>query len=674
MIVGELKRINNKKLIMVSAMQGSGKTANMVEVSRTFLTSSGKPPFTVVIAPNESLVDQIGVTYQERGFTLIDSKCKRDSKSGLAIRKEFQAIEARGGRGALMLSGIGHHGGDFTKITKVLFEIMELSHDIGRQVLIHIDEFDQMLTQLTGGINSTYAHSPTIMERLARIHKSEAISLNIFDKCREYNVIVMGWSGTMNHDVASKMSSAGYNPADICLIAVHPIEDLCPSTPMIGLAGCDFVMKMREEEQRRLQDPGLRDRKMMLFQPNTTEIDKWKSAYTEYNGRSPAYIEISHRTQGTYTAEDYARVDYIVGINKVSRGFNAQTYTGEHLSAVFINRLASDRSSQPLSANASHILHVEESSLLKQMAGRARDKHCNVYVPLQFDGVTMYDMHRRVFNVTCAAVTEVARYGPPGTTQYERECHGILVAICQNIAYRDELTPTISKLLAQLFELTGRQLEDEYEMTACDFLFWRGMIGELWRYYLETAGIADEEERIAEVSSRIAVSRVRRSVSSSHASRVSPPEDTPSSTPPSGILQGGGGERKTREIASAVKEAVIARACGRCAICSDVEDDLMDIAHIRPVKDGGSATVDNLVYAHAACQHMMDTFVAIPDPTLGGVWCRSRFSAKLHTAQFSGVSKTNKLRYWALARMHIGIAHGAAMHKWLQENGYKYIA
>ena len=83
----------------------------------------------------------------------------------------------------------------------------------------------------------------------------------------------------------------------------------------------------------------------------------------------------------------------------------------------------------------------------------------------------------------------------------------------------------------------------------------------------------------------------------------------------------GGGYKNPRLINECIKEQVIQRANGICGHCGEAFEDCEtpNICHIKRHDEGGSYTLDNLLYAHSSCDSLYDEGRIIHDPN-GGCW------------------------------------------------------
>lgn len=676
---------------IITAGTSSGKARCIAGQSQKWVDMHAGGALVIINAYTEQIAETIREEHTLHGF--IVHTLQRDT-SHVRLIKQVNHLLASRVKQVIIYHGHSHTRGEFTAVARAACALFDAFKEL--PILYQIDEIHAQITQLTGGINGTILRYETHMDKYRKVLQQTS-SLNFFDMARRHgNVRAIGWSATNNNLLSSKLGSCGYNYKDILSVNVKPIPSLYPSAEPTVFDLDDMkemVHLMREEEKK--------GRVILIIGSSTTWLDTLVRVYEEEVGVKMLYVEITCRMK--YTDEEHLRhrlatTKYVLGIRQVAVGFNLATYTSGNFGAVFMCKKCSDRGSQPLSRNPVHKLHCGLSADYIQAIGRCRDSSCTLYVTSRNEGVRLIDALERVNEIVEEAGNEAARYGPVGDTQSERMHHQIYVSLCQNIRESGDNIPTVTQVLRELRDITGRNLEEELLRDDCDHMFWRSQIAVIWQ---SSAGIMTESVRtpiiagVACAGAGIAATSSRHSSDTGHSvssaegcdAKIAPTHlsakqlitsvtDNPSATSAPLLtvhehIKGGGGERDVRITLLAEIEEMERRAEGVCACCSEPFVS-KQMAHIYPHDQGGSATADNMVLAHQDCHATMDAGTLIFDPTRGGYWCKRRYMPSLHAPQIKGISIENLIERWRWHRRELPIPEGIQMGPWLDANGYVF--
>jgi hypothetical protein len=686
-----LASTNTKDLTIVTAGTGSGKARCIAGVSNVHMEQHNNKALAIVNSYTAQIRKNIDDEHKNHGFMTHIVTNETDLKR---LTDAIDAGLSAGQKQAVIYYGVSHSGGEFTKLSKLLNPLYAYYKGKGIPVLAQVDEIHRQITQLTGGINGSIYRHKTQMSPYYRVIRQKK-SLNTLDQYRKHSVRAILWSATTNHIIASKLGALGYDYADILSVNVKPIPSLYPLvhphifTPNLKSKAAvkEMLGFMREEERG--------DRHILIIASSRKWLKTLREKYKEEFGEEMSSLEITADTN--YSDAEITRrlstVKYVLGIDKISVGFNLATYTDTNFGAVFMCKKCADRVSQPLSGNPNHKLHCWLSAGFIQAIARGRDSECTLYVSSSYDGVRLIDALERVSEIVAEAAEEAVRYGPVGKTQAERIHHQIYVALCQNIRKESEDTPTVCKLLEDLYRLTGRHLDDEYELPDCDHMFWRLRIAELWAQTpcpddtsSSTASSSGSTETVSgSVSSASGGSDSGASSgggsgassggagsSSGGSGGVSSDGGSGTSSGGSGTSSGGGsgsgtssgggsgaspsnpsqftsgsGQRDGRVLYEEEYILVKARACGNCAACSDTAAE-PQVAHVYEHAAGGSPTADNMVLMCRGCHGMYDEPALSIHPRMTGYWCKRKFCAFPDRQQFAGITMANletRLRY-----------------------------
>lgn len=497
-----------------------------------------------------------------------------------------------------------------------LFDIYRIK---GYKQLALFDELDKQITHLTGGMNAHYYHSATEMQKYDKIRR-QAVSLNLFDKFRAAGVHVMGFSGTLNNTICSKLASTGYHPSDTSIYNAFPIESLygsltCVPIDTSSIAAMDAHLRSAEATGKHI---------LGVFSKKK-QIDKFIEDYARFYKKPLDYTRIDSDsappTAGTFR-------QYILGVNKVTTGFDLATWMPNgRFSYGFLVRNLSDKGSQPLSSNPSHELYHPESALLQQTLLRLRDGGIFL-IPERVGAVDIIEAVRRVSTIIKAGYQEFTKYGDlTCITQCDRWNRSVLISICQNLREGSN-TPILTKVLSLLKHYSnGRDLEAEYKSGTIDISYWSEAVGLLWEvFWADSKHCTKDRDAYKET-------KIREFNAQMH-------------------LQGGG-ERTPRLTNEVIRAAVLERSAGRCCHCGQLIrlEKQRQIAHIRRHDDDGVFSLDNLCVAHDDCDKAVDSGNVVYAKDGSAIFCDPRFTAFMpDTSQLSHVSSANMAARWNWAK------------------------
>jgi hypothetical protein len=623
----------------VNAGMGSGKTRLMQFIRLADLT--------YVLAPNDTLENQLKIAFScgsSHDVIFVDGSNER-------ARQQIEAgIKARK-RMITFFHHIASSGSDFGPSAKKFQRLM--NHFKGLRQLCFIDELDQQLTYLTGGLNPKIDHSKTIIRACERILGQSTFSLNIFDVLRANGVKCIGFSGTMNNLICSKLPSMGYTLDEISILNIHPMEYLYKNLEIIPInmgAFGNIDPYLNELEAMPADKMGL------LAFPNKDDIEQFLLWYRVKRGEPLSHVKITSAADADdlSTAAGKAKLrasKYVIGINMVLTGFDLSTHVeGREFALTVLARNMSDKISNPLSKNPDHELHNEVAATLRQFAARSR-KGGKCLIPYAYYAIgTLYENLVEVFETIRKGRNEFAWVGPPRTSQVERHAQGLILALKQNLKEGTD-RPVVDEILTDLALFDGRHFKNECDTELID-PYWIDSIKLLWDVYAERFqnGMTKEEFE---------------------ASKPSMIEKRRSTRGP--IVQTGDGFRDGREINTLIEEKVKARAAGICMHCSRMIKEYQqgNICHVHPHHKSGLYTLVNLGFGHAGCDAMFDNEHRFIHSPYGGYYlAEDALHCKPDGKQWSQISKDNIRARWNWVMQKMGCATHDEFVAKLAKEGY----
>jgi len=566
-------------LTLFNSGMGSGKSNNMASLPLILQNFRG-----IVFVPqkNMHLKTQIMQAFKDsklgRKMMLIDAD-KDDV--GASIRN---AID-RGVIPVVFLKNCAHSSGSLNNSAKDLQKLITAFAQHDKIALM--DELDNQLTSLSGGINAKLDHPAGIMQEYSRVAEQET-SLNIFDIMRKNNVKVIGFSGTMNNMICSKLPSLGYSIEDITIINVFPIADLYKDLKIIPIEVDNFT----QIAPYLIKAESMPGKKTLVSVSDVNSIGEFKTSYARHFGRkiSSAQITGSNGKERLTPEwkESFKNANIIFGINIITVGFDLSTWIeGQEFCLGILYRKLSDKISQPLSKNEEHILHMDTAATLMQLLARLR-KGGVFLVPSKLDGRPLYERLVDVFDRIKKGVNEYMWVGGiSGTRQEERHHKSLVIALIQNLKYNNR--PIVDGILSDLKRFTDRDFEVEMKAnlenpSLFDHVFWTSWIGCLWKtYQVDHDALLSDDEKLVKKSEIV----------SSHRN---------------GLITTSGGVRNERLIDEKIRHMICERSQNTCGHCGEkFEDtDVPQDCHIRRHDDKGKYDATNIIRGHSGCDSLYD--------------------------------------------------------------------
>lgn len=628
-----------RPVTFVNAGMGSGKTRLMQCIRLADVT--------YILAPNETLGNQLQTAFAEGcsyDMVLLDGKHDRNRQNIEAALKAKKSV-------VVFFNHFASSGSDFGPSAKKFLRLIALFKE--HKQLCMIDELDQQVTYLTGGLNPKLDHAKAIMKACGRILAQYSYSLNIFDALRANGVKCMCFSGTMNNFICSKLPSIGYSLEEISILNVAPMEYLYKNLEIIPIdMSCfDSLLPYLQELEAMPAD------KMGLLAFSTEkDIAEFLAFYQLKMGHSFSHIKLTSAADAddlsTAAAKEKLRTArYIIGINMVLTGFDLSTHIkGKQFALTVLYRTMSDKISQPLSKNPEHELHNEVAATMRQFIARAR-KGGKCLIPCAYYDIgTLYENLVQVFETIRDGQHEYRWVGPPRTSQVERHAQGLILALKQNLK-RGTDRPVVEEIIADLAQFHGRNFRDECDTEVVD-PYWIDIIQLLWEVYDERFKDGMKPEEFAKAKSSMIRARASRGP----------------------IAQKGNGFREGREINLAIEQEVKARAAGICAHCSEPIEDTEEgqIAHVHRHDVHGQYTRDNLVWVHKGCDGLYDNEHRFIHNPYGGYYLAKKYyEHKPDRKQWEHISSENILNRWNWAMKQMKCETEGEFIQKLSEKGYK---
>lgn len=650
-------------LTVECAGMGSGKSIGMCETITRIRQNNDTSFVTIVISPSNHLQKQLLSVFQKYDWT-----CRVELIYDDIMRKTDRAI--REGKIAIVfLNHIASNKGKMNDSHKKLKKLLSMYPG---KALVMFDEIDLVLTSITGGINAKLDHSNSMLVPYKKVLEQPDTSLNVFDTMREYGAKCVGLSGTANHFISSKIPSTGLSREEVAIINVHPIQNLYKYLEIIQEEfDAENIDKLIPNLQR---IETTEHTKALFIFSNNEQMKAFIKEYEKKMTNPLSFVEItshnSKQRENPKWREDLVNAKYVFGINLVGTGFDIATFCEGHqfkLGVLF--RKLSDKTSQPLSKNSEHALHMEYSTSLLQTIGRLREGgtfivHNTANIKSLYEGLT------KVFTNIRDGHEEAFWVGSPHKNQIDRYNRSILQNLIQNLRDGEDRS-VVKDILDALKDNTGRDFKNEYfeveDSSYLDIEFWVDEIGKLWQTFLQKCGMyckkippnsfgscscsssssnsryfnyCEENEwgDISRLNSshmmyssddkyRVASNRLQQFHEDSdediESETCSYESDFDENIPEIdfNMTTSGGGERDPRIIDIQVKEAVIARSNGDCGHCGRLFKpwEVPQICHIQRHDSNGRYTEDNLIYGHTSCDALYDEGRIIHDPE-GGYW------------------------------------------------------
>lgn len=640
-------------LTLFCAGMGSGKS-NIISNVTEWLSSLDDNILTTIMVPSEQLMIQMRNVLKSWSLCTFDWNTPN-------LHYKVRAALGENKNVIVLFTHSPAKSGVSVPSVRCWKELMATFRDV--QKLLVIDEIDYIVTSLTGGINAKLDHSSHLLKCCESVLKQRSNDLNLFDSARLYGVKIIGFSGTANNLISSKLPSIGYMPVDTTIINVFPIK-FCYDKLNIKKVDTSDMDKLMPHFKQAESNAG----KVLIIVSNKEDIKRMKFCYKFHNGTPMDSVTISgengsERNTDAWQAK-FCTAKYVFGINLVGIGFDLSTLcTGQEFCLGVLCREMSDKLSQPLSKNGKHPLHMEDSAAILQALARLR-KGGTFLVPGSVKVTSLYDGLVEVFNNIRDGRNECLWVGVPRKTQKERFYQSLLLALIQNVR-SDEDREVVLDILCELKTLDGRDFKTEYmkakacnNPSALDVEYWISALGRVWSIFLRKAGILEELVPVAKLG--------EFSTSDTHKKSY--------------ITQSGGGGQvriKDERITEQVKQRANG-VCGHCGVKFEPwEENDRQVCHIKRNDWDGNYTLDNLIYGHKDCDAAYDACRYIYDPFKRVVWRHKKVqSYNIDMNQFNGISHENLRSRFDWSRMYLNFPDDISSETFsekLMERGYERV-
>lgn len=475
-------------LTIINAGMGSGKTRLMSRITERISINNNTAFVTIIISPSAHLQTQTIESFKEYKFIHQIELIYEDilEKTSRARKKCKHPI--------VFMNNIASKDGKMNGSYKKLSKLLEIYRD---NSLVIFDEIDLVLTKITGGINAKLDHSDSMLIPYKKVLDQPDTSLNMFDIIRTYGAKCIGLSGTCNNFICSKIPSTGYARDEINIINVHPIKSLYKDLRIVPISIDANNIDKLEKYLEWIESTENITKKALLIFSNKSQMKSFIREYKKKYKITPSYVEITgdNATQRKTTKwrETLMNAKYVFGINLVGVGFDLATFCeGQQFELGILFRKLCDKSSQPLSKNSKHALHVEYSASFLQAVARLR-KGGVFIVPETSQITSLYDGLVKVFETIRDGHDQCKRVGPPRKTQNGRYNQDLILNLMQNIREGED-REVVKDIVDRLEKQTSRNFKTEYLTTienasTFDVEFWTDAIGELWKTLLIERGI-----------------------------------------------------------------------------------------------------------------------------------------------------------------------------------------
>jgi len=642
-------------LTLLAAGTGIGKTRMLRFLADYWYVTYGSASIVYLLPPSKMIGDQLLSEFA--AYTILNTD---EFKTSGALEKATMRALGEGKKVIVCCNSVKHTNGNFTQAAERALTMMEHMQKSGRRQLALIDELHSVLTTLVGGMNARPNHAKDDMKHYEkiRVQNESYLSLNTFDKFKEYGVHVVAGSATLNNVICSKLSTIAYEPRDMQIINLFPIKSLYKDLRCIPVETHEFGVIAPHIEAAETVNGKI----LLIFSCNK-DIAVFHEQYRRRFGRPIlSYVEVTAKTNLDLLDTNIAGAKYVIGINLLGTGFDIATHAkGTKFILGILFRKFSDKASQPLSNNPLHPLHVEMSAQLAQALGRLRTGGIFL-IPSHFGPISMYGLQHSVSQAIHDGYKEYATYCRPETLQPRRYIQGIMIALLQNLRFRkdgeslDDL-PVIDGVLTDLFSLTRRNFKKEATAPHFPSHFWTRSLSILYEiYYMEYRVVADYEERVKVLgAATVGEAPVVR-----HEDEIARRRS---------LIRSGGGYREGRLRNDLITAEVRERARGICGHCGLPEGPDMQVCHIKAHAKGGPLDPDNLIWGHRGCDGIFDAADLILDPH-GGFWRHSRINFAPDAYQLKWISPIYIEARWAQHKETLCISGN--VREWLTHSGYVY--
>jgi len=614
--------IHLKLVTLYNSGMGSGKTKIMEKIPCILKDFHG---IVFLCEKNQHLLSQIILAFEKfnnEKYQIIkpsqDNKYISEIRTALILKKIP----------LILIQNINHRNGSINKYAHFI-DYIALSFPSEDKLML-IDEIDNQLTSLTGGINAKLDHTRGIIESYIKVLSQGDESLNIFDTLREKNIKCIGFSGTMNNMVSSKLVSTGYNKEDISIINIYPIESLYKNLRIkkMNVHLFENIKPYLEEIEQ------FDDKKCLIAVPDEKSIESLKKEYKKTFNKEMSYVKITgsnqtYRNSGDFK-KDLKNAKFVFGINIITTGFDISTWVADQQFALgILYRKLSDKISQPLSKNEDHDLHMDSAASILQLLARLRIGGFFL-IPSNLDDRPLFDRLKDVFEIIKDGKDQYDWLGGSAKSKQEDRFHqSLVIALIQNI--KENNRPIVTGILDDLKTISRRDFENEVENnkdnpSLFDHEFWTETIRCLWKTFSvdHDPDIIEEEKDNRKFD---IINNYRRT-----------------------IITTSGGLRNTRTQNEKIMDEVAKRSentCGHCGFVFETTE-VPQNCHIKRCHEDGEATLDNIMRGHSGCDSIYDNDdMIIYDLDKKGVWLGQRVSTfNPHKKQLTGISFENIKARW----------------------------
>lgn len=675
---------------LFNALMGSGKTFNARALAEDINSK-----LVIVLSAEEGLMNQTMNEFRKHKNLFVINGSSGETHDSIVKKALSTPVSLTP---VVFFNNIGHVEGKFNNNATALIHLMNHTNKLENRICI-IDEIDVQLTKLTGGLN---AKDQQFEEDYVKIcSQSLENSLNIFDKFRLNNIKCIGYTGTGNHIVSSKMYSMGYNKEDVSIVNVYPIEAIYTNTNIIPVDFDDF-----NSYKSLLEKPlkGPIEEKIMIACPDENAIEECHRRIVKEYGKI-SNVRITHRLQrsGQKYIDSVRGSKIIYTINMAARGFDLGSFYSDsekkrnksgYFTRIVQMRDNDDKISVAVAKNPHHDLYNPLSSTTLQTACRARSSKCIVLIPKKFSkACSLYQEVLRVSDLIhkCCTSSNFMSLGPAKVLQKERYAQAWNEGLILNIRGDDvgerntvDKHITIMKTTYNYDYPKEIKAEHHYKTSnsVCEQL--------LDSYTHQTTAKTSEIVDLAHViPSCFKAGSAGRNVITGTVGIVGRPVETGLSSISIGMDETmnaqitkspmvrtteGGGYKNSRQVDEVIKLKVITRAtcCCHCGKKLNIYDKLQ-ICHVKRNDQGGPYSLDNLMYGHIKCDAVYDGGGLIHDPK-GGYW---REDTNLYKPDLSQLKYMNS-RYiyyrwlWELSQAHWGGVSEATFRDELKQRSYVY--
>jgi len=627
------------------AGMGSGKS-NIIANVPSFINFNG---VVINVTKDINLMEQMKITLN-RFASKLNMVILIGSEKDILTR--IKATIRLGKQPIVLFCHLSSNSGKLSKTTQTFVDVLK-----NHECLVLIDEIDSIITNLTGGMNAKLDHSETVLKSYKKV-KLQTESLNVFDKIRQYKAKVIGFTGTANNLVSSKLTSTGYCYNEIQIINMYPIKSIYKDIHIQhGDTDPENILELYQNEIKSVKF----NEKILIVFHSENEIQQCIYNYKRLHGSNMSCVTITSENKDERLTdawkEKFDIAKFVLGINLVGIGFDISTFCkGQEFGLVIICRKLSDLISQPLSKNRDHDLHMETSATMLQIMARMR-KGGLAIIHESAEIKNFYNGMLKICKTIRHGRNEMLKVGMTRGTQEERQNQCILLALIQNIKIEGNRKIVID-IVSKLNEIANRDFEEEFIdlddklalREGFDPVYWTDRIGDVWNVFMGND--------LTVIPHPIAVQVADKEITKDSEIQVQREPELPSHQKAVvelnvvGDYLTGGGERKMRIDNDKTREDVIERAGGNCLHCS-LECTDGQMCHVKRNDHDGPFSLDNLGYGHVCCDSMYDYGFIVYDPD-GGYWLSPVIKFQPDKKQWAQINPIYIRHRWDWERMRQG--------------------